>query len=272
MPADPSTAPRCRFAAPIHLADITREAYIYLGAGATVVLQLAHPGVGQGVVEHSETLRRQVDRLRTTMTYIYAVTLGTPAEREYVARHVNQAHAPVGSDAYSAFDPDLQRWVAATLFKGALTLCELFDRPLARTDADALCREAAVYGTTLQMPAESWPADLAAFDAYWTRQLAGFTVNDEVRRYVHALLGAKGAPWWIRALMPLQRFVTRALLPAELRRAFGLPWTARDARRWAWFVRYAPRLYRCVPGVLRHLPAAWVMHGFRRRMAREAPI
>ncbi|MGV2288310.1 oxygenase MpaB family protein [Trinickia sp. YCB016] len=259
-------------AGPIRLADVTKEAYIYLGAGAAVVLQLAHPGVGQGVVEHSYTLRRPVDRLRTTMTFIYAVTLGTAEEREYVARYVNKAHGPVRSPSYNAFDPELQRWVAATLFKGALTLCEIFDRPLTPADADALCREAAVYGTTLQMPADLWPRDIAAFDIYWAQSLAGFTVNEDVRRYVHALLRAEGAPWWIRALMPLQGFATRALLPAELRHAFGLPWTERDARRWAWFVRYAPKLYRCVPGVVRRWPAAWVLRGLRRRMARAAAI
>ncbi|WP_207005621.1 oxygenase MpaB family protein [Trinickia mobilis] len=269
MSTESTTTPR---PGPIRLADVTKEAYIYLGAGAAVVLQLAHPGVGQGVVEHSDTLRRPVDRLRTTMTFIYAVTLGTADERQYVARYVDQAHGPVRSASYSAFDPDLQRWVAATLFKGALTLHEMFEGPLAPPDRDALCREAAVYGTTLQMPAELWPGDLAAFDAYWTRSLAGFTVNEDVRRYVHALLGAEGAPWWIRVLMPLQRFATRGLLPDEIRRAFALSWTTQDERRWAWFVRYAPRLYRCVPGVLRRLPAAWVMRGFRRRMAGSAAI
>ncbi|WP_217497416.1 oxygenase MpaB family protein [Trinickia violacea] len=256
----------------IRLAHATKEAYIYLGAGAAVVLQLAHPGVGQGVVDHSDTLRRPVDRLRTTMTFIYAVTLGTAEERQYVSRYVNQAHRPVRSDSYSAFDPDLQRWVAATLFKGGLTLREMFVGPLTPADRDALCRDAAVYGTTLQMPPEMWPGDMAAFEAYWAQSLAGFTVNEDVRRYVHALLGAKGAPWWIRALMPLQRFATRGLLPDEIRRAFDLPWTPRDARRWAWFVRYAPKLYWCVPGVVRRLPAAWVMRGFRRRIAHTAPI
>jgi uncharacterized protein (DUF2236 family) len=269
MSTESLTTPRARS---IRLADITQEAYIYLGAGAAVVLQLAHPGVGQGVVDHSYTLRRPVDRLRTTMTFIYAVTLGTAEERQYVARYVNQAHGPVRSPSYNAFDPDLQRWVAATLFKGALTLCEMFDHPLTPADADALCREAAVYGTTLQMPADLWPRDMAAFDAYWTRSLAEFTVNDDVRRYIHALLRAEGAPWWIRALMPLQSFATRGLLPDEIRRAFDLPWTPRDARRWARFVRYAPKIYRCVPAALRRLPAAWVLRGFRRRMARASVI
>ena len=43
---------------PARLADITREAYIYFGAGATVVLQMANPGVGLGVARHSATLQR----------------------------------------------------------------------------------------------------------------------------------------------------------------------------------------------------------------------
>ena len=58
------------------LADINREAYLYFGAGAAVAWQMADPGVDRGVARHSTTLERPLDRLRATMTYIYAVSLG----------------------------------------------------------------------------------------------------------------------------------------------------------------------------------------------------
>src|SRR5262245_9247145 len=55
----------------ITLADIIEESMLLLGAGSTVLYQLALLGVGRGVAEHSTTLTRPVDRLRTTLTYVY---------------------------------------------------------------------------------------------------------------------------------------------------------------------------------------------------------
>lgn len=254
-------------AQPAASGEITREAYAFLGAGATVVLQLANPAVGQGVVDHSSTLQRPLDRLRTTMTYIYAVTLGTDEERRAIASMVNRAHGPVRSTGYSAFDPALQLWVAATLYQGGVQLAEIFEGPLPPERADALYQAAARYGTTLQMPAQLWPRDRQAFASYWAQSLGSFSVDDRVRRYVHQLLEGGQVPWWVRPLMPLQRFFTRALLPAELRLAFGLAWTARDQRRWARFLRWGPPLYRLLPRWLRHLPASCLLRDMRRRMA-----
>lgn len=257
---------------PRRLADVSCEAYIFLGAGAAVLLQMAHPAVGLGVAEHSATLRRPLDRLRTTMTYIYALTLGTEGERRLVGGLVNRAHRPVRSDRYSAFDPRLQLWVAATLYRGGAVLTGIFHGPLRPEDADALYREAAVYGTTLQMPASMWPADREAFDRYWAEAMAGLQVEEPVRRYVQALLDGSAVPWWLRGLMPLKRFVTRGLLPPELRAAYLLPWSEADQRRWDRFVRWAPRLYWWLPAFLRRLPARLVLADMRRRVARHRRV
>ncbi|MBS7457229.1 oxygenase MpaB family protein [Coralloluteibacterium stylophorae] len=251
-----------------HLAAISREAYVYLGAGAAVLLQMAHPGVGRGVARHSTTLARPFDRLRTTMTYVYVVTLGTDAEREAVARMIDRVHAPVRGPGYSAFDPGLQLWVAATLYRGALDLRCAFEGGPGPAHADALHREAALYGTTLQVRPEMWPADRAAFEAYWARTLAAAEVLPEVRDYAQRLLSGRDVPWPARLAMPLQRLATAALLPASLREAYGLPWSERDARRWARFLRIAPRVYRWIPAPLRHLPARLVLADMRRRRAR----
>lgn len=251
---------------PQRLGDVSREAFIFLGAGAAVLLQLADPAVGLGVAEHSATLRRPLDRLRTTMTYIYALTLGTEEERLAVGRLVNRAHGPVRSSRYDAFDPSLQLWVAATLHRGGARLVEIFHGPLPPERAEALYRDAAIYGTTLQMPAALWPADLAAFERYWSQAMASLQVEPAVRDFVHQLLDGRAVPWWLRGLMPLQRFVTRGLLAPELRAAFGLPWSVADERRWQGFVRWAPRCYWLLPRLVRHLPAWLVLRDMRRRL------
>ncbi|MGJ4730126.1 oxygenase MpaB family protein [Luteimonas sp. SDU101] len=247
------------------LADINREAYIYFGAGATVAWQMAMPGVGWGVAEHSQTLQRPLDRLRATMGYVYAVTLGTDADRARIADHVNRAHRPVHGEGYSAFDHDLQLWVAATLYRGALDVHALFAGPVAPEDREALYREAWAFGRTLQVRDEQWPPDAAAFDRWWDAQLRQrLAVDAPVRAYMHAVLDARSAPWYLRPAMPLQRFVTRGLLPARLRALFGFDWSARDERRWRRFRRWAPRLYWSLPRKLRQWPAAYYLGQLRK--------
>ena len=246
------------------LADINREAYIYFGAGSTVAWQMAMPGVGHGVARHSSTLERPLDRLRATMSYVYAVTLGSDEDRSRIARHVNRAHRPVRGDGYSAFDPQLQLWVAATLYRGALDVHELFVGPVAPAARESLYRQAHAFGRTLQVDDAQWPADVDAFDRWWDAQLGALAVDDEVRAYMQAVLDGGRAPWYLRPAMPLQRFATRGLLPPRLRALFELPWSARDERRWQRFRRWAPRLYWATPRALRHWPARYYLGQLRR--------
>jgi uncharacterized protein (DUF2236 family) len=123
---------------PPTLAAINREAYIYFGAGVTVAWQLAKPRVGRGVARHSRTLDHPLQRLRATMSYVYAVTLGTDVDRAAIARHVNHAHRPVMGPGYNAFDRDLQLWVAATLYRGAVDVYEFFVGPVPAHAREAL--------------------------------------------------------------------------------------------------------------------------------------
>lgn len=247
------------------LADISSEAFIFLGAGAAVLRQMARPGVGLGVAEHSRTLQDPMGRLHGTMNYIYVLSRGTDEERRHMARHVNRAHVPVRSERYSAFDPQLQLWVAATLYRGAEELQKLFNRPLTQAQSDRLYRAAAIYGTTLQMPEDLWPADRDAFERYWRESTEQFEVPDSVRRYAHALLAGGTAPWYVKALLPLQRLATRGLIGPELRALYRLDWSPRDQQRWDLFLRIFPAMYRVLPATLRKMPARLYLRVWRRQ-------
>ena len=61
-------------------------------------------------------------RARTTGTYLAAATMGTDADRALIRAEVDRVHALVRSNAsspmsYNAFDPRLQLWVAACLYR-----------------------------------------------------------------------------------------------------------------------------------------------------------
>lgn len=251
----------------VNLEDFVGESMLLLGAGATVLLQLAEPGVGHGVADHSTTLQRPLDRLRTTMTYVYAVTLGTEDEKKAIVRLVNKAHVPVRAESYNAFDPELQLWVAATLYRNGLGMYERFFGKLSEADAERIYRQSAVYGTALQVKDGMWPATRAEFDTYWDEKIATLTVDDKVRAYTRGLLGGGNSPLPVRLVMPLQRFVTIGLLPQRMRDEFALPWSPRDQRRFDRLMTTIAAVYGKVPRPVRQLSATYYLRDMRRRFA-----
>ena len=87
-----------------------------------------------GVNNHSNFAYRPIDRLRTTMSYVYTMAFGTPSEKRTIIGMVHRAHAPVegvsdadakvGEVQYNANDPELQLWVAATLYAAGVDIYE----------------------------------------------------------------------------------------------------------------------------------------------------
>ncbi|HWU45615.1 MAG TPA: oxygenase MpaB family protein [Humibacter sp.] len=240
------------------LRDIAAEGILLAGGGRAILLQIAHPAVGRGVAEHSDFASRPLDRLRATMTYVYAVVYGNATQKAEVRRRVNAAHAPVhapasdGSTGYDAYDPELQLWVAATLYDTAVDLYQRVFGQLDEESADRVYREYAVIGTALQVPQETWPADRAAFQRYWSGVLPTLRADPATRRVVRELLMARGAPLWLRALMPWARLCTVALLPADVRQAFALTLTSRNQRRFDRFISMTRAVYPRLPVGVRH--------------------
>src|SRR4051812_28898106 len=193
---------------PLSYADLSAEGALLAGGGRALLLQLAHPAVALGVAEHSRFAEDPLRRLWGTLEYLYVLALGTEEEVRRIARHVGGAHRGVrgeGQVPYDARDPDLQLWVAATLYATTVQLAEAVHGPLPDALADELYREDAGIGTALGMPAELWPVDRAAFAGYWREQLALLDVSPTARKLAVALLRPTGGPLWMRAAMPLVR-------------------------------------------------------------------
>jgi uncharacterized protein (DUF2236 family) len=266
MTASAASTPTADPGPTITLPDLLREFGLMLGSGSAVMYQLAVWGVGKGVAEHSTTMQRPVDRLRTTLTYVYVMGLGTDEEREQVARMVNKAHVPVRGEGYSAFDPDLQLWVAATLAEVAREMYERIFGPLDQATLEHLYREGWVYGTALQVKPEMWPPTRAEFDVYWDRMQDEFRSDPQVQRYARALLSTKDAKWFVKPLTPLISLVTRGNLSPAARDVLGLSWSDREQRHYERFWRVVRVVYPRIPRSVRALPARVAMLEFRWRM------
>jgi uncharacterized protein (DUF2236 family) len=248
------------------LADFVGEAVLLAGAGSAVMYQLARKEVGLGVVEHSTTLDRPLDRLRTTLTYVYVMTLGDGDERRAVAAMVDRRHAPVRSAGrYSAYDPELQLWVAATLARTGETIREKVFGPMDAATRERVYRDSWVLGSALQVTPEMWPPTRAEFEDYWQASLSRLAPDPAVQRYARRLLSSQAAPLPLRAAQPLQSLVTRGNLDARTREVLALPWSPRDQARYDRFWRLVPPVYRSFPRRIRQLPANLVLADFRRR-------
>jgi uncharacterized protein (DUF2236 family) len=197
------------------------------GGARAILLQVADPVVAAGVARHSDFAHRPVERLRNTLTFAYAVVLGTPDDAARVAAFVNRAHVPVDR----AEDAQLQLWVAATLYDTATRVHDRVFGPAADALADELYRAYSALGTSLQMPESLWPSDRGAFAGYWNERIASLDVTEDAKSIAHDLFAPVTAPAWLRAGLPIARILTLDLLPASVREAYGFEWTPRDERR-----------------------------------------
>jgi uncharacterized protein (DUF2236 family) len=230
-------------------------------ANANVVMQLARLPVGRGVAESTVDSGRvelhPLKRARTTGSYLIVALLGSDRDREVMRNEVNRQHRGVRSDgpvAYNAFDGDLQLWVASCLYAGFSTWLELFRGPLSEDQRDELYGECSRLGTTLQVPEESWPADREAFWRYFRDGVAAIEMDDVTRTHLTDLTMLRHLPLPVRAaLAPLNRSLTMGFLPEEFRRELGIPWTARQQRRFDRAMRMLVRVEPRLPRRARHV-------------------
>jgi uncharacterized protein (DUF2236 family) len=228
--------------------EYAADGLLVLGGAAAILLQLANPVVARGVAAHSTYATDPMKRLRNTMSYVYAVGLGSEAQTAFAARFVDRAHAGI----QGATDAEHQLWVAATLYEVGRSLHEQVHGPLAPHVADEVYAASARLGTTLQLPDAAWPVSRDAFANYWSATLDTLDVTDDARRVANDLLHSRAIPWFTRPLMPLVRVVTAGLLPATVRDAYGLPHHPAQYRAAIGFVR---TVVRNTPRRLRELPS-----------------
>ncbi|MYR08231.1 DUF2236 domain-containing protein [Gordonia sp. SID5947] len=212
---------------------------------ANVIMQLANPAVGYGVarstVEDGRLDRHPIKRARTTASYLAVATLGSAADRRHFRQAVNRQHARVRSDddspvAYNAMDIELQLWVAACLYMGWEDIYERVHGPLHGLQRETFYQQGKVCGTTLQMPAEAWPANRDTFSQYWDEQTSKLAISDEVRDFLLGIAHFDYAhPWVAKRYGPVKYRRTIGYLPQPFRDALRVDWTPADEE---WFRNY----------------------------------
>jgi len=255
--------------------------YVALSGAANVVMQLSWPQVGYGVkdspVEEATLFNHPRRRQRTTVGFLAVAVHGTAAERAAYRKAVNGSHARVRSapgarPAYHAMDPELQRWVAACIYRGFEDAYQAVHGPLGPL-AEEFYRQGVIFGAMLQMPPDLWPADRAAFEEHWRESLRAVRIDDAVRDYLMRVIRMEyvGERVSRRVARPRTWLTTGFLMP-PFREAMGLAWTPDDQRSFETFTRRAAAVIRRSPARVRGAPFGAAIRDVRRRLAEGTPL
>ena len=147
-------------------------------------------------------------------------------------RAVNQAHAQVPRRTKvgvgNAFDPELQLWVAACLYKGFVRrVSRLHRRNGRRYSRSPLPRRHGAQdhaaGSTRDVA-----ADRAAFNRYWEQSLGKLHIDDAVRDYLYPIAVSRmpgiQLPWPAGLYERFALLITTGFLPQRFRDEMKLDW------------------------------------------------
>ncbi len=247
----------------------------FAAAAANVVMQLASPGVGYGVVESKvdsgSILKHPWKRLRTTSQYLAVAVFGSEDDRAAFREAVDGVHRQVISTAespvkYNAFDRGLQMWVAACLFVGLEDTYRLLRGEMTAEQAEQFYRSSWTLGTTLQVTEDQWPATRVEFEEYWDDACKQVVIDPPVRDYLNDLINLRminpllGLPF-----RPLLKFLTIGFLAPVFRDALGVKWSRGRQRRFEALFLFVAFVNRFLPVFIRQGGSFIVLADVRRR-------
>ena len=198
---------------------------ILLAGPAAAILQIAHPEVALGVHHHSSFREDSLTRLRRTLEAVYTVTFGSPAEVQAMYAAVKEKHASVrGTNprAYSAFSPDAQMWVLATLIMLAVEGYEKFISPLTEEEKSEYYRQMREFGKGFGLPLEYGPQEWRDFQTYYEEKIHSPEMGSlPISRELASHIAKPRRPFYLRVLWPVSVFMTQEFLPSPLAEKLG---------------------------------------------------
>jgi uncharacterized protein (DUF2236 family) len=234
---------------------VNRESAVFLGAGRAALLQLAHPWVATALAQHSNLLHDAVGRFHSTFRVIYTMLFGTRAQALEAAKQLYRRHAGIRGELprgehYEANEVAALCWVHATLLDSAMLAYEFVLPPLPTVEREQYYTESKRMAALFAIPATALPQDWAAFRRYTAEMFDSplLCVDPEGQALGQSVMSGVGTrirpPQWYHAL-------TAYWMPPRLRAAFALPFGRPQEQAVQRAARWLPRLYPCVPGMLR---------------------
>ena len=246
---------------------VNREAVLLAGGGRALLLQVAHPSVAAGVVQHSDYDVDPWGRLYRTLDLVTRITFGRTETCNRAAAQLKRAHAPVkgerpDGERYRAWDPDLLLWVWATLVESSVLVYTRYVAPLSARDLAAYYAEQQRFAVMCGVPEGHWPSTWPRFMAWfddWVQEEC--TVSDDSRAIARSVLDPRlprPLKPAVRPAVELLNLATVGLTPAVLRERYGFAWGPRRERLLGASTTAVRRLLPLLPSLLRDFPPARV--------------
>jgi len=240
---------------------IDRELLVMAGGACALLMQAAHPVVAAAVVHHSSYATDPFGRLMRTLGSSFDVVFGSRSTAEAAIRRVNAIHASVrgrmvDGTAYSALDPEALLWVHATLVDTALRVYARFVAPLPAADEQAYHEESGQVAMMLGIPDHLLPRTIGQLRGWMVERIADGSVRvtpDAQRIAATVLYPIRVVP---RAAWDATHLIALSALPADLRRQYGIGWSAGRERGVERIAQVTRRALPFVPPLLRHAPQA----------------
>ena len=183
-----------------------------IGGVAAVLLEFADARIRSGVWDHSTYKADPIGRSQRTGIAALVGVYGPASAARKVIGGVNRMHAQVkgttpAGEAYTALDPDLLDWVAATAEYGFLTAYDRFVQPLSADDRERFYREGAVLARLYGV--KDAPRSPAEFQTMLERRADRFEPHAIVNEFVDIIQSGRAAP-------VLPGFLHRALARASI--------------------------------------------------------
>jgi uncharacterized protein (DUF2236 family) len=217
------------------------DARTMFGAGAALLLQVAHPTVAAGVREHSNFKEDPWGRLWRTLDYVHMLVYGGPENAVRTGRAMRAMHQKIKGTApdgrqYHALEPEAYAWVHATLALTIIGSHDQFGRPFSDAQRRRFYAEWLGLGRLLGIRERDLPGTWEDFLAY-VEEMCGARLepSDVVDDVLESLADPKAPP--VRGLGPrtwkaitapsshTMRLATIGLLPEPARKRLGLQWT-----------------------------------------------
>lgn len=236
------------------------------------VLQNMLAELGQGVLDHSVFFSDTAARVKRSLPPIFMTVYGD--DNDKTGLRVRDFHHTIKGDMapeygegkrYHALDPETYFWAHATFVEQVLYFADTFVKRLTDAEKEQIYLESKTWYRRYGVSDRPMPVDYAAFVKYWDDMMDRVIVAHPTAKYGVGYV-TKGFPrpkgvapwaWWLIAPVfnPVAAFLTTGGLPPRARALLGLPWSARQERR-----------YQRFAAVWRSRPVNWLWDRLPMRM------
>jgi uncharacterized protein (DUF2236 family) len=244
---------------------VNREAVLLAGGGRALLLQVGHPSVAAGVVQHSDYDTDPYGRLFRTLDLVTKITFGRTSTAEKAAAQLRGAHDEVrgeraDGERYFAHDPHLLMWVWATLVETSVLIYTRYVGRLSVDEIEQYYAEQQRFGEVCGIPSDQFPEDWRAFMAWYHRMLDEEIVVTDDSRAIAASIVDPALPGLVkpaaRPAVELLNLATVGLLPPQVRERYRLDWGPRRERLLNASTVAVRRLLPLLPSLVREFPPA----------------